>query len=574
MRTSIGAIVEGGTSVNYRTGDWREFQPVFVSRIAPCREACPAGIDIASFLREAKHGRFDRAWQIIMEENAFPGICGRVCGHPCEEVCNRKEFDEPLAINALERFVGDHGLKNKMIPSTPKATRRETIAVVGSGPAGLSCAYHLRRLGYGVKVFERSPLAGGMLRWGIPDYRLPGKILDAEIERLRRTGIQINARVSLDKDFLIEGLKEFKAIFLALGAQKDLSLGIAGENLSGVLSGLDFLRGVKEENPPHLGKRVAVIGGGNTAIDVVRTALRLGSKPTLIYRRTRDEMPAVSAEVEEALKEGIDIEFLTSPVAITRLNGQALRMECVRNRMGKTGPNGRRTPVPVGGSNFFVESDAIVVAVGEASDQNDFPQFLEWSEAGVAVDEWGATGVPGIFAGGDLTGGPRTVSHAIGSGKKAALAIDAFARGWDKDRAKPIFLGNRGSLSMAQWINPPSITLRNDRVVTYEDLNCLYFEAKPRESMPRISNVTRRIKSFDEVNLGFPEKKAVGEAERCFGCGICSLCENCYTFCPDSTVLMKDGEETVEIDYEFCKGCGLCAHECPSHFIEMIREEK
>ncbi len=574
MRTSIGAIVEGGTSVNYKTGDWREFRPVFVVGIAPCREACPAGIDIASFLREAKHRRFDRAWQVIMEENPFPGICGRVCGHPCEEACNRKEFDEPLAIHTLERFVGDHGLKNTMEVSSPKERTGETVAVFGSGPAGLSCAYHSMRLGYDVKVFEHSPLAGGMLRWGIPDYRLPQPILDGEIDRLRRTGIKIHTGVSLDEHFLTEGLKEFKAVFLALGAQKNRSLSIAGENLSGVLSGLDLLRGIKEENPPHLGKQVAVIGGGNTAVDVARTALRMGSKPTLIYRRTREEMPAVSDEVEEALKEGATIEFLTSPVAITRPRGQALRMECVRNRMGKRGPDGRKTPIPVRGSNFFIEIDTIVVAVGETSDPDDLPQLLEWTEAGVAVDEWGATGTPGIFAGGDLTAEPHTVCHAIGSGKKAALAIDGFVRGWNKDRAKPIFLGNRGSLSIDQWINPPQATHRSNRVVSYEDLNRFYFEPRPQEGMPQISNVARRIASFDEVNLGFPQKKAVREAERCFGCGTCSLCENCYNFCPDSTVLMKDGDETFEIDYEFCKGCGLCAHECPSHYIEMIREEK
>ena len=574
MRTSIGAIVEGGTSVNYKTGDWREFRPVFVAGIAPCRESCPAGIDIASFLHEAKNRLFGRAWQIIMEENPFPSICGRVCGHPCEEACNRKEFDEPLAINALERFVGDHGLKNGMELSNPEGERGKTIAVVGSGPAGLSCAYHLRRLGYGVKVFECSPLAGGMLRWGIPDYRLPQTILDGEIERFRRMGIEIQTGVPVDRDFLTKGLKEFKAVFLALGAQRNRSLGIAGENLSGVLSGLDLLKGVKEGNPPHLGKRVAVIGGGNTAIDVARTALRLGSKPTLIYRRTRGEMPAVTDEFEEALKEGTGIQFLTSPIAITRQRGQELRMECVRNRMGKRGPDGRRTPVPVGGSNFFIETDTIVVAVGEASDPENLPQTLEWSEAGVAVDQWGVTGAPGIFAGGDLTAGPHTVSHAIGSGKKAALAIDAFVRGWDIDQAKSIFLGNRGSLSMAQWINPPQATHRSNRVVSYEDLNPFYFEPRPRERMPRISNVARRVGSFDEVNLGFPEKRALQEAERCFGCGNCSLCENCYTFCPDSTVFKKDEHEIFEIDYEFCKGCGLCAHECPSHFIEMVREEK
>jgi len=574
VRTTIGAIVEGGTSVNYKTGDWREFRPVFVAGIAPCREACPAGIDIASLLWEAKHRRFDRAWHVIMEENPFPSICGRTCGHPCQEACNRKEFDEPLAINALERFVGDYGLRKMMGVSSPKGKTGKNIAVVGSGPAGLSCAYHLRRLGYGVKVFERSPLAGGMLRWGIPDYRLPRRILDGEIERLRRMGIEIKIRASLDKDFFTKGLKEFKAIFLALGAQRNRSLGIVGENFSGVLSGLDLLRGVKEGNPPHLGRRVAVIGGGNTAIDVARTALRLGSKPTLVYRRTRGEMPAVSDEVEEALKEGSGIEFLTSPIAITRPRGQALRMECVRNRMGKRGPDGRRTPVPVRGSNFFLESDTIVVAIGQTSDPEDLPQLLEWAEAGVTVDEWGATGAPGIFAGGDLTAGPRTVSHAIGSGKKAALAIDAFVRGWDKDRAKSIFLGNRGSLSMAQWINPSQAIHRSNRIVSYEDLNRSYFEPRPRENMPQIPNGARRIGSFDEVNLGFPEKKALQEAERCFGCGICSLCENCYTFCPDSSVFRKNQYETFEIDYEFCKGCGLCAHECPSHFIEMVREEK
>ena len=575
MKTSIGAIVEGGTSVNYKTGSWREFRPVFVAGIPPCREACPAGVDIARFLQEARHRQFDRAWHIIMEENPFPSICGRVCGHPCQEACNRKEFDEPLAINALERFVGDRGLKNMIRVSIPKAKTRETIAVVGSGPAGLSCAYHLRRLGYGVKVFEGAPLAGGMLRWGIPDYRLPQAILDGEIERLRRTGIGIETRFSLSKDFLAEGLKEFKAIFLALGAQKNLGLGIAGENFSGVLSGLDFLRGVKEGNPHHLGKRVTVVGGGNTAIDVARTALRLGSKATLVYRRTRGEMPALSGEVEEALKEGTSIEFLTSPVAITALAGRGLRLECVRNRMGKPGSDGRRTPVSIVGSNFFIESDTIVVAIGEVSDSHGLPQLLEWTEAGVAVDEWGGTGIPGVFAGGDLTAGPRTVSHAIGSGKKAALAIDAFVSGWDRDRAKSVFLGNRGGLSMAQWINPPpAATHRINRVVTYEDLNCSYFEPRPRERMPQISDVARGVGSFDEVNLGFSEKTAIQEAERCFVCGTCSFCENCYTFCPDSTVWRKDQHEVFEIDYEFCKGCGICAHECPSHFIEMVREEK
>jgi len=574
VRTSIGAVVEGGTSLNYKTGNWREFRPVFVAGIAPCRESCPAGIDIARFIREVKSQQFDRAWRTIVEENPFPSVCGRVCSHPCEEACNRKEFDEPLAINSLERFVGDHGLKNAMMVAAPKAERRERVAIVGSGPAGLSCAYHLRRLGYGVTVLERSLSAGGILRWGIPEYRLPGTILDGEIERLSRIGIEIEPRVSLGTEFLADGLKDFSAIFLALGAQRELGLGIPGENSPGVVSGLDFLRGVNEGRPAELGKRVVVIGGGNTAIDVARTALRLGSRPTLIYRRTRKEMPAIPSEVEETRKEGIEIQFLASPVGITAQKGQGLRLECLRNRMGKSGPDGRRRPVPIEGSNFSIESDTIVVAIGAVGDPQGLTQFPQWTEAGIAVDEWGSTGLPGIFAGGDFTPGPRTVSHAIGSGKKAALAIDAFINGRDKDHAKSVFLGNRGSLSMEDWIQPSPMVGRSDRVIAYQDLNRLYFEPRPREGMPQIPNGAGRIASFDEVNLGFSGEIAIQEAERCFACGTCSLCENCYTFCPDGSLWREDPHEPFEIDYEFCKGCGICAHECPSRFIEMVREEK
>ncbi|MCK5552579.1 MAG: FAD-dependent oxidoreductase, partial [Deltaproteobacteria bacterium] len=295
---------------------------------------------------------------------------------------------------------------------------------------------------------------------------------------------------------------------------------------------------------------------------------------TLVYRRTRREMPALPDEVEETLKEGVEFEFPASPVAITTLRGKGLRLECVRNRMGKPGPDGRRRPVPIAGSNFFIESDTVVVAIGEASDLEGLPQISKWTEAGIDVDEWGATGITRIFAGGDFTPGPRTVSHAIGSGKKAALAIDVYVTKRNEDRVESVLLGSRGSISIDQWINPPPVAHRSNRVVTYEDLNRSYFEPRPRERMRQISNVSKRIGSFNEVNLGFSEKMALQEAERCFGCGTCSLCENCYTFCPDSSLWRKDQHETFEIDYEFCKGCGICAHECPSRFIEMVREEK
>jgi NADPH-dependent glutamate synthase beta subunit-like oxidoreductase len=567
LRTSIGAIVEGGTSVNYKTGSWREFRPFFVARLAPCREACPAGIDIARFLREVKQKRYDQAWKVIMKENPLPSVCGRVCGHPCEQACNRNELDEPLAIYSLERFVGDYGQKNSMSVPTPKGQTMGMVAIVGSGPAGLSCAYHLRLLGYGVKVFERATLAGGMLRWGIPDYRLPRTILEKEIERLQDMGIDIQTHASIGREFLTEGLKEFNAIFLALGVSKGLSLGIPGEGSPGVISGLDFLRQIKEGRNPRLGNRVTVIGGGNTAIDVARTALRLGSKPSILYRRTRSEMPAVAEEVDEALKEGASIEFLTSPIAITRRDGNGMRMECVRNRQDKIGPDGRRTLISISDSNFSFDSDTIIVAIGETIDR-------EWKEVRATVDEWGITSIPGVFAGGDLSGSPRTVSHAIGSGKKVAMAIDTFVHKLDKGRARSVLLGSLGSLSMAQWMDPSSVTHRNNEVVKYEDLNHYYFEPRSRQRMPQVSNRAMRINSFEEVNLGFSEEVAIQEAERCFQCGICSFCENCYTFCPDSAAKRVHGHEVFEIDYEFCKGCGICAYECPSRFIEMVREEK
>lgn len=573
-KTTIGATVKGGTSVHYKTGEWRESRPVFVSRIAPCREACPAGIDIQGFLWEVRHQRFNQAWKIIMEENPFPSVCGRVCGHPCEEACNRKEFDESLAIHALERFVGDYGLENRIKIITPKTNVRESIAVIGSGPAGLSCAYHLRRLGYGVKVFEHSTMPGGMLRWGIPDYRLPRIILDQEIEKIHRMGVTIETRVSRGKDFLREGLREFKAIFLALGSQKDRKMGIPGENLSEVQSGLDFLRRVKEKGSLHLGQRVTVVGGGNTAIDVVRTALRLGSKPFLLYRRTRSEMPAVTEEVEEALVEGATIEFLTSPISVSKINGgKGLRVECVKNRLGESEADGRRNPIPIPGSNFFIETDSIFTAIGETIESCDLLDPLEWTEAGIAIDEWGRIKAPGIFAGGDVTAGPRSVSHAIGSGKKAALAIDAFIRGGDSDKIKPFLLGKKRSFSMAQTLNPPYSNYRNDQVVRFEDLKDVYFEHRSRKRNPQ-SMTSGRIKSFDEVNLGFTEKMAIEEAERCFRCGDCSFCENCYSFCPDSAVSWNDQQEIFEIDYEFCKGCGICANECSSHCIDTVPEEK
>jgi NADPH-dependent glutamate synthase beta subunit-like oxidoreductase len=430
------------------------------------------------------------------------------------------------------------------------------------------------RLGYEVRVFESSPEAGGMLRWGIPEYRLPKTIVDGEIGRLQKMGVKIETQVSLDKEFLEKGRQEYDAIFLALGSQKSRAMKIPGEDLPGIESGLRFLKEVRSGKKPFLGREVAVIGGGNTAIDVARTILRLGFRPILIYRRTYEEMPAISDEIEEALKEGVQMEFLTTLVSITPSEGQRLHLEGIKNRLAEPGSDGRRIPVPIEGSHWMIEVDYLISAIGETILSDDLLHPLAWTEIGIKVDEWGRTNLPGVFAAGDATPGPRTVSHAIASGKKAALVMDTFLRKESFDRISPLLLGNRGSLSFEQWFNPPPITHRNDEVVRCEELNVFYFERQAREEIPQLPKDGVRCSSFDEVNLGFSEKSAVQEAGRCFRCGMCNFCGNCYTFCPDSAVWKMEERKAFEFNYEFCKGCGICANECSSHFIDIVPEEK
>jgi len=574
VKATIGAIVDGGTSINYKTGDWREYRPVFLEKIAPCQEACPVGNNIPAFLKEVKNKRLDLAWQILMQENPFPSICGRVCFHPCEDACNRKIFDESVSINALERFVGDYGLHKGLTITKPKIQFEKPIAVVGSGPAGLSCAYHLRRLGYDVKIFERSSALGGMLRWGIPNYRLPEDILNREIDRILSLGVQVETGASINKDFFSAGLEEFAALFLAIGAQKTVSLGIEGEDLPGVFLGLQFLSNTRKKNRQEFGEKVVIVGGGNTAIDVARTVLRLGSQPTILYRRTQDEMPAVEEEVRESLLEGVKIEFLTTPVSIKNAGENKLQIECVRNRLGNPDADGRRLPVQLVDSNFMIEADNVILAIGESVETEIFPDNFQVTENGVYVDKLGATSIPGVFAGGDVVSGYRTVSHAIGAGKKAAASIDSFINKRDNNRLESAFLGNKGAISLGEYIQPLANNRRNDRVVKFEELNHAYFQKISRVKIPKVDEFQKRITSFAEVNLTVSSVQAISEAERCFQCGTCSLCEVCYTFCPDSALSRVNLYERFEIDYDYCKGCGICANECPSCLIEMVREEK
>ncbi len=568
------AISLGSMAWN-KTGSWRYLRPRFENKIPPCNEGCPAGQDIEGAMVLIGKGKYLEAWDLFKEENPLPGVCGRVCFHPCERVCNRGEFDEAVSINALERFLADMASKRGRRVFVKREKRPEKVAVVGSGPAGLACAYHLSRMGYPVTIFEALPVLGGMLRVGIPEYRLPKKVLEEEIDQILELGVKAELNTRIGEEFFAKDLEGYPAVFLAMGSHRSKSLGIPGEDVPGMMSGLEFLRNVNLGKEVNLGKRVAVIGGGNTAFDAARTALRLGAKPFILYRRTREEMPAFPSEILEAEEEGIEISYLISPVGLIAENGRLTRLECLKNRLGPPDEDGRRLPVAVKDSNFSLEVDQVIAGIGEETDLSFLPKKIGVKGQTILTDERGATKQKGVFAGGDIIHQPRTVVHAIGSGKRAALFIDCVLRKKEWEGfLEAVRIGERGTLSMKRYLQEEHERVPfSTRTVCFKDLNQDYFEHQKRRKGSKIK-VGKRGSSFEEVNVGFPEETAVVEAGRCFNCGVCNLCDNCYIFCPDLAVQKQGEDEPNLIDYDHCKGCGICVEECPRHALVMEEEKR
>ena len=560
-----------------RTGSWRYIRPKYENKTPPCDEACPAGEHVEGVQYLCHQGKFEDAWKLILEEHPFPAVQGRVCYHPCEDACNRGQFDEAISIHSVERFVGDYGLHHGLIPPglPPEKgfKRSERIGVVGAGPAGLVCAYHLARMGYSTVVLEAHPVPGGILRVGIPPYRLPKEILEAEIEHIKRVGVDIQTNSRVDHDLLMKDLKKFNAIYIAPGAHASRSLNVPGENARGVMSGLQFLIDFNLGKKVELGRKVAVIGGGNTAMDAARSALRLGSEVVVVYRRSRAEMPAIPAEVEEAEHEGIPIHFLATPTRVMTDNERVTQMECVRMELGEPDESGRRRPVPVKGSEFIMDVDTILTAIGESADLSFLTDDIKTEWGSICIDDFGGTSVEGIFAGGDAVDQPRTVAHAIGSGKRAAIAIDAFLRGKKREKTlASVQIGQKGSLSMEQYLRC-TIRFNASKIVRFEDINVAYFEQKNRVHLSRIQ-IEEAKKSFDEVNEGLTKESVLEEVDRCFNCGVCNMCENCWVFCPDVSISRKNDEFGYDIDYDHCKGCGICVEECPRAAMSMEEEIK
>jgi len=496
---------------------------------SPCKVECPAHINVQGYVNLAAKGKFREALELIKQSSPFPSICGRVCHHPCEAACNRDQIDAPVATQAIERYIADLDLRadRRYMPKI-KDRKEDKVAIVGSGPAGLTCAYYLAQEGYQVTVFEKAPVLGGMLTMGIPSYRLPRAIVEAEIQLIRDMGVTMKTGVEIGKDKTIAQLRQegFRAFFIAIGAQECIRLGIEGEDLEGVYSGLDYLRRVNLGEPAALGKKVAVIGGGNVAVDAVRSARRLGAEDAFIlYRRSLEEMPSRAEEIMECQEEGIPIHTLTQPVRLIGANGRVKAIECVRTRLTEPDESGRRSPEPIPGSEFTIEVDAVIAALGQETD---------WScltpECACTLTDWGTMNVdpltlqsddPDIFAGGDAVRGPQTVIEAIADGRQAAISIDRYLRGLD--------------LRLGRDLAWKAITEPQKEE----------YDPAARALMPRLEP-QERVRNFDEVRKGFTAEMAIQEARRCISCGAC-----CVQACP---------YDVMQFNHDILKAvkCDLC----------------
>ncbi len=535
----FAVTLEAGSSRANLTGSWRVERPVYVDRLPPCNDACPAGENVQHWLYDAEAGSYEAAWRSLVEDNPLPATCGRVCFHPCETACNRARLDEAVGIHAVERFLGDAATSHRWRLPEPAAASGFRILVVGSGPAGLSAAYHLARLGHEVVIHEAAPAAGGMLRYGIPAYRLPRVVLDAEIGAILDLGVglELNRAVTDIAAAKVEG--DFDAVYLAFGAQLSRRAYIPAADSARVLDALAFLASSEGAEPAAIGRRVVVYGGGDTAMDAARSARRLGAaEAVIVYRRTRERMPAHDVEVEEALAEGVSVRWLST---ISRVDEDKIVIE-------KMELDAAGFPQPTGEYDEL-GADSVILALGQDADVAPIGDLagVEVNDGVVVVDDHMMTGCPGVFAGGDMVRAERTVTVAIGHGKKAARSIDAWLAG------KPEHAGERHELA------------------PFEDLNTWYYADAPRTVQPELEAV-RRQTGFEEVVGGLTESNALFEARRCMSCGNCFECDNCYGVCPDNAVSKLAAGDRYAFDYDYCKGCGICVSECPCGAIVMVPE--
>ena len=555
----------GGGASGKKTSPLRPYQD---PKVAPCHHTCPMGNDIRKALTwvsqsETYERTFDEAlaeaWHIFAETNPMPAVLGRVCPHPCEDKCNRQHRDGAVNINQFERFIGDYGLENKLKPrmlAEEKTGKR--IAVVGAGPSGIGCAYQLARRGHAVVLFEQFPEAGGMLRYGIPPYRLPREVLDAEIQRVLDLGVELKCNTVIGKDITLQSLRdEFDAVFVGMGCHTGRKLGAPGEDAKNIMTGAEFLNRINRGETIDVGDDVVVVGGGDSAIDAARVCKRLGASTTIVYRRTKKEMPAIAHEITEAEDEGINFEFLSVPTeAVLDENNVATKLVCQRMELGEPDSSGRRRPVPIEGDTYERSTSMLIPAISQApefvGDLDTIGNPRDW----IKIDDNGLTKVEGVWAGGDANN-LGLVTIAVGQGNKAAEAIDAHLKGEELAAAsedKLILFERTGD----------KVTMKID----------WYKEADRKEqTFVAVDERWGDDTMTKETALGVAKDDIIEEAKRCFSCGVCMDCDNCWMYCQDQAVNKLSKEAPIGQHYEYnhalCTGCAKCAEECPCGFLEM-----
>lgn len=521
------------------TGPFRTKRPIYLNLLPPCNNACPAGENIQAWLSLATEGKFFEAWQTILNDNPMPAVHGRVCYHPCELACNREQLDGSVSIHAVERFLGDKALAENWTPKITAKASGKKVLVIGAGPSGLSCAHHLALLGHQVTILEAGPLPGGMMHFGIPAYRLPRNVLMGEIARIERMGVKIVLNHPVTDAMAEKEAGGYDAVFIAVGAGLGKRTEIPARDAGKVLDAVKFLRDVELGNPPKLGRRVAIYGGGNTAMDAARVAKRLGVEPLIIYRRDRDHMPAHPFEADEAMEEGVKIHWLRTIKSIEADEFQVEEMELDEN--GKPKPTGRFETL---------KADDLIMALGQDTDTSfldNVPGIKRQSDGTVEVDGQMMTGCPGVFAGGDMVPSERSVTIAVGHGKKAARNIDAF-------------------LSAGTYAKAAKKDL-----ASFDKLRLWYYTEADKQLQEHLEMKKRR-ETFDEVLKGLDQKGAIFEAKRCLSCGNCFECDGCFGACPEDAIVRLGKGKGYEVKYELCTGCATCFDQCPCYAISMIPE--
>ena len=539
-KKAFAVTLDPATSLSNHTGSWRTLRPVNVFKLPPCNNQCPAGENIQQWLYYAGEGDYEHAWRVLTEENPLPACMGRVCYHTCEGKCNRGFLDESLGINSVERFLGDYALEHNLGFKMPSRETGKKVLIIGSGPAGLSAAYQLRRFGHKVHIVEMGQEPGGMMRYGIPVYRLPRNILDAEIKRITDMGVEIECGRKVENIEAEKRSGNYDAVILCLGASISTNVDIPQGDTTSILNALNVLGEIETKGDIQIARRVAVYGGGNTAVDVARSLRRIGAEPIIVYRRNRDKMPANEEEMDAAIEEGIQVKWLST---IAEARKDSLKIEkMVLDENGKPKPTGEYEELP---------ADAVVLAIGQNVDTSVISKIsgLNMEKDSVVIDnETMMTSVDGIFAAGDCASTDRTVTRAIGMGKHAARSVNAYLNGRAYKKAE------------------------KHEIAKFEDMHPWYYTDAPKQIREELE-AARRSGTFDEVQKGLTEENAVFEARRCLSCGNCMECDNCYGVCPDSAIIKLGAGKGYEFNYDYCKGCGVCAQECPCGHIKMVPEQ-